>query len=733
VVVAAIVLAALQTPTLFSSVPYAAYAISCGFALAYTLDACWERRKTNPLTRQRVSALSGLLAANLLVAHFYHYSLTNAVGHNPTLHSSLVAFYARMVGLHPPIEPIMILGIAIMIGMFTFLFSQRLFEGKGWEHRHEAWEAGKYLLVAGLLYLLIRYLGYRATDILFHLKAIGLWTVDKAHPEKIRSLPLMFLAVSPVSVVGGALTFQFAVGIAGRLLSPYVREGTMRTITFLYRYTAAWMLLCVLTFVGPLSVSHVLNSYTALAVTVGAVLVLSLTYRLFSHAQWVRHAYIVSISQLFGYVILLCFACLLSYILSRAVLDIDVARTSSIAALANLWRDLSQQSGGALALTIATLTVLTFSLSIRFGINSSSMHLFYQARVMRAFLDEALPGVERLRTHSSHPATLISQLQSTGHKSSYTGPYFLINAALNLVRGDDTAWQERLATNFVFSPIAFGYSLPGQQVNAVDSYVASSELTYAGEKGLRLGHAMAVSGSALSSNMGVYTSSLGRFLHTIFNLRLGWWFPNSRVPASIGGHIPRSRVRLMWDELMGKTSADGAYVYLSDGGHFENLGVYELVRRRCKVIILSDASTDSDSCLRSLGNAIERCRVDLGTEILLNVMPEQGGAGLENGSRIGDIQYADGERGIICYLKQVIISSAPLDAHAYKRRDPMFPHHPITDQWFGESQFESYRVTGRCITDCLCRQIIESTDAGTLFDRCCRLSRQSYPDTQEIA
>ena len=181
----------------------------------------------------------------------------------------------------------------------------------------------------------------------------------------------------------------------------------------------------------------------------------------------------------------------------------------------------------------------------------------------------------------------------------------------------------------------------------------------------------------------------------------------------------------MWDELMGKTNYNGAYVYLSDGGHFENLGLYELARRRCKVIIVSDASTDPEARFQALGNAIERCRVDLGAEIDLRVMPSQGGDPFKSGISMGRITYADGQVGVLCYIKPILNLTMPLDAHAYAQRDSEFPHHPIREQWFGESQFESYRILGRSIADVLCTEIVAGR-TGNLYERCVEVSARYY-------
>jgi hypothetical protein len=701
--------------------PYSILAVLGGIAIAWGTDRVWRLEpSTPPLVRQRTCAILGLVAANLLVVHLFWYATRHdELTHNPSLHKFLEQSYVPWFYSSLSHRLVLVL-IALLVVTLPLLFSQRLLERVKWIKRGEFSRIAKYLLVAVLLWVLIQYLAYRSTDILVRLRDFALRYPGQAQPDVIASLPLVFLMVLPAGIVGGALTFQFAVGILGRLLSPHVRESTMRTITFLYRYTAAWILLCVLAFLGPIymgpTMANMRNAGTALIVISAATIL----YRIM--ATSVRlHRYVAGLSYAFGYCCLLLFASGLTCVLSFGVLGIKRPATVNLAAVELFWQELANQPAVPLLLTMGIFTGLAVFLSMRFGINSSSMHLFYQARVMRAFLDESLPGAERLSSTRARPGTLFSDLLCAEENPSYVGPYLLINSALNLVKSDDTAWQERLATNFVFSPTACGYTLPGLTPNEAHAYVASSSLTYAGETGLRLGHAMAISSSAISSNMGIYTSTVGRFLHTIFNLRLGWWFPNPRTPRSFRGSIPRSRIRLMWDELMGKTSYKGAYVHLSDGGHFENLGLYELVRRGCKVIFVSDASTDRDLEFRALGNAIERCRVDLGVEIHLSLMETQGATTFGDGFQVGNVVYPDGELGILFYIKPILVPGAPLDAHAYALRNTDFPHHPIRDQWFGESQFESYRVLGCTITESVCRLIRQAGHTG-LYDRSLRIN-----------
>src|SRR5262249_7005942 len=135
-----------------------------------------------------------------------------------------------------------------------------------------------------------------------------------------------------------------------------------------------------------------------------------------------------------------------------------------------------------------------------------------------------------------------------------------------------------------------------------------------------LGQSVSVSGAAASPNMGYHTSPVVSFLLTVFNVRLGWWFPN---PAKSGINFPSPHfsLRYLFAELFGGANDTSKFLNISDGGHFENLATYELVRRRCRVIIISDGECDPDMTFSGLGTLIRMCDVDFGARILIDVAP----------------------------------------------------------------------------------------------------------------
>src|SRR5262249_28679130 len=226
--------------------------------------------------------------------------------------------------------------------------------------------------------------------------------------------------------------------------------------------------------------------------------------------------------------------------------------------------------------------------------------------------------------------------------------------------------------------------------------------------------AVAISGAAASPNMGYHSSPSIAFLLTLLNVRLGWWLgnPGSAGDATYSSDGPSPAVRPILSEMFGLTTDDAKFVYLSDGGHFENLGLYEMVRRRCRYIVVSDAGCDPDHTFEDLGNAVRKIALDLGITISFEGLDalksrkesEKDGQATPSGEvrfhAIGTIDYpaADfgGQEGYILYVKPGyrpdLITNVGVRDYANAHTD--FPHQGTGNQWFDEPQFESYRALG---------------------------------------
>ncbi len=371
--------------------------------------------------------------------------------------------------------------------------------------------------------------------------------------------------------------------------------------------------------------------------------------------------------------------------------------------------------GAQLAAALAGFLFAALLLGWRVDINKFSLYMLYRNRLVRAYFGASS------RARKPHPFTgfdpaddpLLADLKQQR-------PCHIINTSLNLVGGEELAWRTRKAASFTFTPRYCGFELPtGSAGNAgvapeaargcyrpTALYGSRSGAGADDDAGVRLGMAVAVSGAAASPNMGAHSSPPLNFLMTMFNVRLGRWCPNPRKAAWQQSSPPVGLFSLL-AELFGLTNADASYVYLSDGGHFDNLGIYELVRRRCRLIIAVDVASDGLLAFEDLGNAIRKVGTDLHVRIDLDVskLAQLGGEGLCGSScAVGTVRYSGvdqgGVDGTLLYLKPAIVGKENADLLNYRKVHPAYPHESTADQWFDETQFESYRSLGQYIGEC---------------------------------
>jgi GNAT superfamily N-acetyltransferase len=351
------------------------------------------------------------------------------------------------------------------------------------------------------------------------------------------------------------------------------------------------------------------------------------------------------------------------------------------------------------------------------NINKFSLHSIYRNRLIRAYLGASRREDYRDGARCPNQFTdfdvadniqmsKLADQKPTG--DSLLRPFHIVNIALNLVTAKRLDWQQRKAQSFTVSALHSGSWNLG--------YRNSKEYgrnTGVG-RSISLGTALAISGAAASPNMGYHSSPVVSLLLTLFNVRLGWWLGN---PGAAGDKknllfgrptyqtaSPGFAVKPLLAETFGKTDKSNEYVYLSDGGHFENLGLYEMVLRRCHFILIVDASCDPTSTFQDLGNAIRKIRVDQGIDIDINLDMLQ----RPDNSRysrwhhaIGTIRYdkvdAGAPVGTLLYIKTSLTGDEPPDVEEYAKQHRAFPHESTVDQFFDESQFESYRRLGQHI------------------------------------
>jgi hypothetical protein len=307
---------------------------------------------------------------------------------------------------------------------------------------------------------------------------------------------------------------------------------------------------------------------------------------------------------------------------------------------------------------------------------------------------EGEPSAPRLRRNRATLQTTFGRsLRPPQH-----APMHVINTALNLTSGEKLAWQQRKAESFTVTPLHSGSFYVG--------YRDSKE--YGGKDGISIGTAVAISGAAASPNQGYHSSPSMAFILTVLNVRLGSWLGNPGLAGrnTYDNAHPRTNLEPLAWELTGTTNDQCPLVYLSDGGHFENLGIYEMVLRRCRYIVVSDGGCDPKCSFEDLGNAIRKIRTDLGVPIDIefdDMHPRSSDATLRKGryvttarirySAIDDTQTD----GWLVYIKPGLYEGKyfPKDVYNYATESPDFPHETTADQFFSESQFESYRALGR--------------------------------------
>ena len=295
---------------------------------------------------------------------------------------------------------------------------------------------------------------------------------------------------------------------------------------------------------------------------------------------------------------------------------------------------------GGLTLFIVVCGGIVALASRRININEFSLHHFYKNRLVRCFL-----GASHGRNRQPNPLTgfdpaddfplsvLRSDEGDTPEACKYTGPYPIVNTTLNLNVGAELAQQERKGASFVFTPEYCGFDPPASTVDARPSWLdhfdkeggyrrtTGGTYGYSSPEGPTIGQALAISGAAANPNSGCATTNSMAFLLTVFDARLGWWLGNPRWRKASSKPGPSFALGSLLSELFAQTNARSKYINLSDGGHFDNLGLYELVRRRCRYIIIGDGEQDGELTFGSLGGAIRKCRADFGVEIAIDPTP----------------------------------------------------------------------------------------------------------------
>jgi hypothetical protein len=399
-------------------------------------------------------------------------------------------------------------------------------------------------------------------------------------------------------------------------------------------------------------------------------------------------------------------------------IGVDYYRHLETVFRARFWPDVAVAAG-----LLAVSSLMAFFVNI----NRFSLHAMYRNRLIRAYL-----GASNLDPHPNKFTGFDQNDNIAMHKlwpgdmrlPARNGLLHVVNMTLNLVSGSNLAWQERKAVSSTATALHAGSWCLGYR----DSKQYGD--------GISLGTAMAISGAAASPNMGYHSSAVLSFIMTLFNARLGWWLGN---PGAAGDKTYRKAgpfwaLKPLIAEVFGLTDDHHSYVYLSDGGHFENLALYEMVRRRCHLIVVSDGGCDKKYNFEDLGNAIRKIRIDMGIPIdfqheirIFSRSEDDKRNSTGRYCAVGDIKYSNvdgpGTDGYLLYIKPAFYGCEPRDVYEYARNNPDFPHQTTADQFFNESQFESYRALGLYVFE----QLSRGWNGGSIADLVRHVSNQLDP------
>lgn len=347
---------------------------------------------------------------------------------------------------------------------------------------------------------------------------------------------------------------------------------------------------------------------------------------------------------------------------------------------------------GILRVVAAWATFVGFFL-LCFDPEVMGLHAFYRARIVRAYLGASNPNATRPSLNRGTDYRHKDDVELAATTEGTRKLIHLICCTANGLADDPLGNLARGGRSAVLS---------GNGISIGDCWGPAP--------GLRMSTALTASAAAFNTCMGSASMRLGpavRFLMAALNFRLGLWL---RHP---GKEYTR---RFRWEnllpgllfvrEMFGRVRSDGmtpnrrpSDVHLSDGGHFENLGLYELVRRHCRYIIVSDCGEDHQAAFDDFGNAIRRIREDFGVEIEIDIGPLRP---MSNGFArqhmvAGTIFYdrqRSNDRGILLYFKPALEGAEPDDVTQYKARNLRFPHETTGDQLYDEAQWEAYRRLG---------------------------------------
>ena len=374
---------------------------------------------------------------------------------------------------------------------------------------------------------------------------------------------------------------------------------------------------------------------------------------------------------------------------------------------------------GTPARVLAAALLAIALLSGRFvNLNYISVQRYYRDRLMEVFMPD-IDGAPEQRSGGSgrHGGYGGPAAEADGQRLSACldptrcdMPYPLFNSHMPLAAATSRRRRLRGGDNFILSPLYCGSTATGWR--RTGRFM---------DDGMMLPTAMAISGSVNHQQsglggVGLAPNPLVSLLKVLLNLRMGYWVPNPRTDDQ--SRRPNHFVPGLREALAVGQDEEEPFVLLEDGGYFDNLGLYELVRRRLRVILVCDAGADTGAPLSDLYRVLRRVEVDFGARVAFDdedrppVVPRdpapfpEGGELAERGHLMARIDYADGTTGTLLYLKSVLVPGMRFTELGFGSQRAGFPRETTVDQFFDEEQFDAHRRLGCELT----RRLIEETD-----------------------
>lgn len=396
-------------------------------------------------------------------------------------------------------------------------------------------------------------------------------------------------------------------------------------------------------------------------------------------------------------------------------------------------------------------------------LNLASLHNFYRARIERAYVSSGNRDPEHGRFGGSaldrvtpERTTRVKRLTDAidgddvaladYRPHEHGGPIHLVNCCLNQSVDDRTgvynADRKGVAVTLSSLGVELGTNFPDPSTGIEDSGCLSRWI--------------AISGAAASTGMGSGTSTGLAALLFMSGIRLGYW-TRSRIPERAKGlagfllqHAPKP-FAIVAESLARFPGLTSPVWYVSDGGHFDNTGIYALLKRRAPVIVAADCGADPRYLFGDLESLVRKALIDYRARIeFLHVDSGPVPASLRDilgtpdtirpglGTQwlvLARITYEDGSLGTLLVAKPRRLDAMPFDMVAYADRNPDFPQQSTGDQFFDEAQWESYHqlglMMGGALTPALIADAVAAVRSGA--PACSSLQAAEQQDEKEDA